>query len=323
MMKIILFYYIYIISFFTTFLVKLKIVIDFKAVFMYSHKWDNKRKTGGFMSSSSNRSLEKSDTEFKIVVYTVTIGLALLIIYPFIGMFLNDFGFPSEYGAPEAIYNTADPLKSFITNLKEVILDFSKGTRTAFMNSMIISVFGTVLCMYFSALTAYAITAYEWKLRQAFDKMIMIIVLIPTTVSTIGFYQMVWQFQLINKLSMLILPAIASPLTVFFIRLYLKSTFSKEIVESARLDGANEFRIFNQIMLPLMKPAIATQAMFVFVSNWHNLYVPRIILIDATKWTLPQTGAGTAAVVFLPPILVFVFLSRYIVEGISLGGVKN
>ena len=128
---------------------------------------------------------------------------------------------------------------------------------------------------------------------------------------------------------MLIIPAIASPVSIFFMRLYLKATFSKELLESARIDGAKEFRIFNQIMLPLMKPAIATQAIFTFVASWYNEFVPSIILIEGSKKTIPlvaQFGEGVLGLqlfTFLPPVLVYAFLSRYIVEGIALGGVKN
>jgi len=125
---------------------------------------------------------------------------------------------------------------------------------------------------------------------------------------------------------MLIVPALATPMTVFFIRMYLKATFSKEIVESARIDGAGEFRIFNQIMLPLMKPAIATQAIFCFVASWTDEWVPRIILIDNSKdiKTLPLVGSiqGAGLLMLLPPIILYAFLSKHIVEGIALGSVK-
>ena len=158
----------------------------------------------------------------------------------------------------------------------------------ALRNSVIVTFISTILNIYFSALTAYAITAYEWKLREAFEKFIIIAMMIPGTVASVGFTsRCATQYHLINNLTMLIIPAIATPMTVFFIRMYLKATFSRDIVESARLDGAGEFRIFNQIMLPLMKPAIATQTIFCFVASWSDEWVPRIILIDAQKMTLP------------------------------------
>ena len=129
-----------------------------------------------------------------------------------------------------------------------------------------------------------------------------------------------------SNLIMLIIPALATPMTVFFIRMYLKATFSKEIVESARLDGAGEFRIFNQIMLPLMKPAIATQTIFCFVASWTDEWVPRIILIDTSKeiQTLPLISSyqGGALLMLIPPVVLYALLSKHIVEGIALGSVK-
>ena len=94
---------------------------------------------------------------------------------------------------------------------------------------------------------------------------------------------------------MLILPAIAAPLTVYFMRMYLQATFSKDILESARIDGASEFRIFNQMILPLLKPAIATQAIFIFVDSWTDVYTPSIILISDAKKTLPITTTSVAS----------------------------
>ena len=239
--------------------------------------------------------------------------------YPFILMLTGQFRDPEA----EGLANQARALENRVRYWKEVILFFDSETFVGFRNSVIVSVLSTVLCMYVSSLTAYAITAYEWKLREAFDKMILVVVMIPSTVATVGFYQMIYKFHLINMLSMLIIPAIASPLTVLFMRLYLKATFSRAMVESARLDGAGEFRIFNQIILPLLKPAIATQAIFCFVSSWHNDFVPRIILIDDAKKTLPiVSGDSTLLLTFIPPILVYAFLSKHIIEGIALGGEK-
>ena len=168
--------------------------------------------------------------------------------------------------------------------------------------------------------------------------MIMAIMMIPGTVTTIGFYQMVYKLGMVNKLSILIIPSIAAPMTVFFMRQYLQASLSMEIVQSARIDGAGEFRIFNQIVVPLMKPAIATQAIFAYVGSWNNLFMPLILLTDKEKRTLPvmvslltndsyRTEFGAVYVglfiTVLPLIVVYAFLSRYIVEGVALGGVKS
>ena len=141
-----------------------------------------------------------------------------------------------------------------------------------------------------------------------------------------------------NKLSMLILPAIASPSMVFFMRQYMIPALSLEIVQSARIDGAKEFLIFNKIALPIMKPAIATQAIFTFVSSWNNLFTPLILLTDQKKYTLPimisllrgdiyKTEYGAVylglSMTALPLIIVYLALSKYIIAGVALGSVKG
>ena len=202
---------------------------------------------------------------------------------------------------------------------------FNKETFIGFGNSALVTGLNTILSIYFSALTAYAITAYEWKLRAAFEKLIIIAMMIPSTVATIGFIQWIYKLNMINKLFVFIIPAIASPMTVFFMRMYLKATFSKEIVESARIDGAGEFRIFNRIIFPIMKPAIATQTIFCFVASWSNVWVPSIVLIEQKKKLLPimnDAAVGADLLLCIPPVILYLFLSKHIVEGISLGSVK-
>ena len=197
-----------------------------------------------------------------------------------------------------------------------------------FKNSFIVATSSTLLNVFFSALTAYAITAYEWKLRQAFSNFILAIILIPSTLTTLGFIQLVYKFHLSNKLFVLFLPAIATPMTVFFMRQYLIASLSRDIIHSARMDGSNEFRTFVQIILPLMKPAIATQAIFAYVASWNNLFVPLVVLTEWEKKTLVvyiSQGASGRDLLFtvLPLIIIYVFCSKYIVESVGLGAVKG
>ena len=186
-------------------------------------------------------------------------------------------------------------------------------------------------------MTAYALSAYEWKMRDAFFKFIMGVMMIPAQCTMIGFFKMVYSLHLTNNLLILIIPAIASPAVVFFMRQYLQSSLSMEIVQSARIDCAGEFRTFNSIVLPIMKPALATQAIFIYVGTWNELFRPLVILTDGPKKTMPimvsllngdiyrvEYGAIYLglAITILPLIVVYIFLSKYIVSGVSLGAVK-
>jgi multiple sugar transport system permease protein len=287
----------------------------------------------GIVMSTNEVSLtaeKKKTIGLKIVTYIVSVLLALMVLLPFISMIREIFGdevviLPTASGNFTVVTKPRETMMTW----KEFTQLFNKPTWTAFGNLVLVTVTSTILNIYFSAITAYAITAYEWKLREAFEKFIIVTMMIPGTVASIGFVQMCYKFHLANNLVMLIIPAIATPMTVFFMRMYLKATFSKEVVESARIDGAGEFRIFNQIMLPLMKPAIATQTIFCFVASWSNSWVPSIILIDdkvKTLNVLNYTSAtyvrGAELLMCIPPVLVYLFLSKHIVEGVALGSVK-
>jgi multiple sugar transport system permease protein len=137
----------------------------------------------------------------------------------------------------------------------------------------------------------------------------------------------------------LILPAIAAPTTVYFMKQYMESSLSLEIVEAGRIDGAGEFKIFNRIVLPLLKPAMATQAIFAFVASWNNLYTPSILLGSNRELStlpmyaeairsndkVPDLGQAYAAMLcaILPIIIAYLCLSKYIIAGVALGGVKE
>jgi multiple sugar transport system permease protein len=209
---------------------------------------------------------------------------------------------------------------------------------TGLLNSFIISSASTVVTIYFSTLTAFAIMAYQWKLRNAFFTLIMAIMMIPGQVTSIGFYKFIYKIGLTNNFLPLIIPGIAAPACVFFMRQFMMSSLPMEILESARIDGCKEFRTFNQIVLPIMKPAMATQAIFSFVGSWNNLFMPSILLTDSNKYTLPimvsllrgdfyRTEYGAVylglSITTLPLFIIYFALSKYIIAGVALGSVKG
>ena len=229
------------------------------------------------------------------------------------------------------------PSKYFLQNLK-ILTGKSFNPLRGFFNSILVSTCTTVLALYFSTLTAYAIVMYEWKFKKIFFSFIMAVMMIPSTITIIGFYQMVYKIHMTNKFLMLILPAIASPSLVFFMRQYMKPAVSPSLVESARIDGAKEFFTFNTIVLPIMKPALATQAIFLFVTSWNDLFRPLVLLTKQDKYTMPimvsllkgdiyKTEYGSIylglTLTALPLIIVYFILSRYIVAGVALGSVKG
>ena len=275
-----------------------------------------------------------SQSVFRIIIYIVCIFLALLSILPFWIMFMN-----ATRGTYEIQQHAVSllPSRYLMSNL-QVLLGKSFNPVKGFLNSMIISSGVTLCTVYFSSLTAYALMAYDWRMRQPFFTFIMAVMMLPTQVTSIGFYQFMYRIHLTNNFLPLILPAIAAPATVFFMRQYLLSALSMDIVNSARIDGAGEFHIFNRIILPIMKPAIATQAIFAFVSSWNSLFMPLILLTDSDKYTMPimvsllrgdiyKTEFGSVylglSLTVLPLFVIYFMLSKYIIAGVALGGVKE
>ena len=210
--------------------------------------------------------------------------------------------------------------------------------QMALKNSLMITIPGTFLAIYGSCMTAYGIHVYNFKLKKFAWAFIMAIMMVPTQVTIIGFYRFMIQLKLIDTYIPLIVPCIAAPAVVFFMKQYMESTLSLEMIEAARIDGAKEFRIFNTIIMPIMKPAVATQAIFQFIAQWNNLFTPTILLTTDTKKTLPlfvqmltsdqfRVDSGFVyvglTVTVVPLIIVYLILSKYIVAGVALGGVKG
>lgn len=272
---------------------------------------------------------------FLAVAYTTCILLAIISLFPFVILMIN-----STRTSVEVQQNAVSLIPG--TNLFKN-LEFLDGKNNfdpikGFTNSLIISASSTVLTIYFSTMTAFALVAYDWKLRKPFFTFIMAVLMIPAQVTGIGFFQFMYKIGLTNNYLALILPAIAAPTVVFFMRQYMIPALPMDILHSARIDGAGEFRIFNQIVLPMMKPAMATQAIFAFVTSWNNLFMPMILINDTEKSTMPmmvsllrgdiyKTEFGAVYLglflTVLPVLVVYFLLSKHIIAGVALGGVKE
>lgn len=207
-----------------------------------------------------------------------------------------------------------------------------------YWNSFFIAASATTLNLYFSSLTAYGLTIYDFKGRKMIWGIILMLIMIPAQVSIIGFYQFVANMGLLNSYIPLILPAVASAPTVFFMKQYLETIYHPSLVDSARIDGASEIKIFHTVILPLMRPALATMAIFSFISSWNNFLLPLILINERSMYTLPmliqllttdgyrtEYGAMYMGITLsiVPLLLVYMFLSRYIIGGVTAGSIKQ
>lgn len=282
------------------------------------------------------KSLDRRDGNplVKTMIYIVCILLALLSIWPFYVMAINSTRSTFEVQQHAvALLPSSHLMDNFA-----VFHGKSFSPMVGFKNSLIVAVGATICTVYFSTLTAYALVAYQWKLRSAFFTFILCVMMIPAQVTAVGFYQFMYRIHMTNNLLALILPAIYAPSAVFFMRQFMLVSLPLELLDSARIDGAGEFFTFNRIAMPIMKPALATQGIFCFVNTWNNLFIPSILLTRDEMKTMPvmvsmlkgdiyKTEYGAIylglTLTVLPLFVVYFALSKYIIAGVALGGVKG
>ena len=267
--------------------------------------------------------------------YIVLILLAILSLFPFFIMIINSSRLHSQIMQGFSIL----PGKAFLQNWLELLSDGNIPIFRALLNSIFVSSMTAILTTYFSAMTAYGIYMYRFKGRKIAFNFILLVMMVPPQVSTLGFIRLVMTMHLMDTYYPLIIPAAASPVVFFFMLQYMRSVLPFEIVESARIDGSNEVRTFNTIVLPILKPAIAVQAIFAFVFQWNNFFLPALIINSKHNKTIPLLIAQLRntdymrfdlgkvyMLIFLaiiPLMIMYFILSKYIIKGVTLGSVKG
>ena len=270
----------------------------------------------------------------RTLAYIVLIIISFFCLFWFYVLFINA---TRSNGALKKGF-TAIPGGFLIKNWKSLLAG-TLPVWNGMFNSIFIATCSAVLCTYFSTMTAYAIHAYDFKGKKFMFTFILAVMMIPTQVTALGFLQLLGKMHLDDSFIPLIVPSIAAPVTFFYMKQYMESALPLSLIEAARIDGSGEFHTFNQIVLPLMKPAIAVQAIFTFVSSWNNYFTPALILHDDKKKTLPILIAQLRAADWLkfdmgqvyvmiafsifPVIVVYLILSKHIVQGVALGSVKG
>lgn len=271
----------------------------------------------------------------RAISYVVLVIVTIMCLFWFYVLFVNS----TRSHADLTKGFSALPSTNALKNVNSLLHSSNIPILSGLFNSVIVAAFTALLSTYFSTMTAYAIHAYDFKLKKFMFTFILGIMMIPTQVTALGFIQLMRKMHLMNSFIPLIIPAIAAPAVFFYMKQYMESTLPLELLEAARIDGAGEFRTFNQIALPLMKPAIAVQAIFSFVGSWNNYFTPALILTDDKKKTLPiliatlrsadylkfDMGQVYMMITFsiLPVIIVYLILSKNIVSGLAVGAVKG
>lgn len=280
-------------------------------------------------------SIGRSDSPVKrYVIHAFMIFLGLLAILPVYVLMINATRTIEQINTGLSIVPGTNTLNNWTALNSRKPLMMGKG----FLNSSMVAISTTVLSIYFSALTAYGLHVYRFRGRTAIWAIILVIMMLPGSLTFIGFYKLMATWGLINSFIPLIIPSIAAAATVLFIRQYMSSVLSLELVDAARIDGAGEYRIFNLIILPVIVPALAAQAIFTFVGSWNNFVTPLVILRTDAMKTLPLVIAALhgdiyrpqvggiylgVAISLIPIIIFYSFMSRFIISGITMGGIKE
>lgn len=206
-------------------------------------------------------------------------------------------------------------------------------------NSLIVSTFASVFSIYFAALAAYGFHMYEFRGKHVLMTFVLMIMMVPTQVNTLGYLQLVNHMNLADTFLSLILPRLAVPVTFYYVKQYLESMSLQSLVEAARIDGAGEMHIFHRMVVPLIRPALAVQIIFEFVASWNNYFLPALLLHSDDKKTLPiiigllrsanfvdqDEGQIYVCIAFaiLPVVVIYLLLSKMIIQGLTAGGDKG
>ncbi len=271
----------------------------------------------------------------RVVAYVVLILVTIMCLFWFYVLFINATRSNSALKKGFTLVPGGYLGKNIYSLFHNSNLPIIRGL----LNSLIVALCTAGLSTYFSTMTAFAIHAYDFKLKKLMFTFILAIMMIPTQVTALGFINMLRKINLMDSFIPLIVPAIAAPAVFFYMKQYMEANIPLELMESARIDGAGEFLIFNKIALPLMKPAIAVQAIFSFVGSWNNYFTPALVLKSDNKKTLPiliallrsadflKFDMGQVymfiALAILPVIVVYVFMAKNIVAGMTVGAVKG
>jgi multiple sugar transport system permease protein len=209
-------------------------------------------------------------------------------------------------------------------------------------NTAIYSISSAIGATLVSAMAGYALARFKFRGLAVIEASILAMVMVPGTVLVMPLYLMLSKMNLVNTPWSVILPSILSPFGAFLVKVFIQESIPDEILQAARIDRAGEFRIFWQIVLPMLKPAIITVFLFSLVASWNNYFLPLVMLsenkfypltVGLTSWFAQASQEGGNSILFnlvitgslvavIPLIISFIFLQRYWQGGLNAGSVK-
>jgi len=281
--------------------------------------------------ASPSRGSERSARRLRALgVNVVLIGAALLAISPLIWMLsvsVMQTGASSSY--PPPLWPKQATLEHYVELFER------GGMGRYFANSLLLACLTTSISVLLNTLAGYGFAKLRFAGREKLFQAMIAALVIPGQVAMLPMFLMLKGLGLVNTWGGVLIPGMAGIFGIFLVRQYTRS-IPDDLLEAARLDGAGEFRIFFAIVLPLLRPVLATLAVFAFLGSWNDFMWPLIILTDGNLYTLPVALASLsrehvsdnelmmagAVVTVMPVLLLFLLLQRHYLQGLTLGGVK-
>ena len=279
-----------------------------------------------------NKNKRENQTKvYQMIIYLFLIFLAAASIVPFYNMII---GCTHDNAALATSFQML-PGTHFADNYRR--LQENVNIWRGLANSIFLSTLFTVISTYTGALTAYGFAKYRFRGGRVLFWVVLATMMLPGQLGIIGYFQEMNELKLLDNYISILAPSFATPVMVYWIRQYIDAYVPNELIESARIDGCNEFKIFNQIIFPVIVPGVATQAIFTFVGCWNSYVQPSILLFSQEKLTLPilvqqmqgvyKTDYGViylgVTLSVIPILILFLFCSKMILKSSMAGAVKG
>ncbi len=270
----------------------------------------------------------------KIFMILLMVVIGLMILLPFWAIFIGTFqegNMLVRYGLNLSIDLSAANFDNWV-----MLFTDSGDYFTWFFNSVFLTVLQVVGTLLISAFVAYGFAAYEFRFKNFFFVIVLLIMSVPFEMLMLPLYVQINDMGLSDSYAAVLLPFLANAMTIFFFRQYLVG-MPKEIIEAGRIDGATEYGIFFKLIMPIMKPSFAAMAILNGMNSWNNFLWPLLVLRSSDKYTLP-IGLNTLVTPYgnnydllivgsffsvLPILILFLCFQKYFIEGMTAGAVKG
>ncbi|CAH8205306.1 MULTISPECIES: carbohydrate ABC transporter permease [Vibrio] len=280
----------------------------------------------------SDRSIEIITKIAMAMLAVVLIVSALITVFPFLWSALLSTRDRTEIFGSGISFAIGDSLAINYAKLLEIMPFWQ-----AMFNSIYIAFLGTTISLLFCSMGGYAFAVFKFKGKNALFGMLVASMMIPPVLSLIPYFMIVKFLGLMDNHMAVWLPFTTTPFGIFLMRQHVMASIPKELLEAAKLDGAGEFRTYWSVVLPLMKPALATLAIVQFVFFWNSFMNPLVVLTSPENYVItqalrsvqgiPNTPWGAVmlgtTISILPLVTIYLFASKQMISGLTSGAVKG